>query len=265
METKLQVLIVTIASRLAQINIDNYPQVAGVGYVLSIQNPDSKPVEMPAAIARRTDVQTFVHNDSGVSRNRNHALSHATASLALVADDDLCYTPEQLKYVMTTYESHPELDFVMWRAKCSGTRIYPPNDTCLSYWPKNYNPLNIEFSFRVSSIRRYQIAWNELVGINSPCFVAGEEELFFRDMLRHRLCGVFKDYIVTEHMGSTTSQRWAQDSKFISGKGAVIRACRGAFPALIRLPLEAKRAHAPYFKALRWLFEGYLYATKHHL
>ena len=132
----------------------------------------------------------------------------------------------------------------------------------MTHWPAHYHPVSIEFSFRLEAYRRSGLRWNELAGIGAPYLICGEEELMFRDLLRSGLKGEFVNHTIATHIGPTTSDRFASSAPFMRSKGAIMRACRGAAGALLRLPLEAVRAQAPTLRSLAWLTQGYIYACR---
>jgi len=241
-----------------------YPCSNGVEYIFSIQVPCNQPVTIPPAIGSRSDVSIFIHRDTGITRNRNHAISHASAPYILMADDDLHYTPEALQRVISEYESRADADYILWQADMPDKRTYPPETVGLTGWLRNYHPVSIEFSFRRQALDTAGIRWNELAGIGAPYLICGEEELMFRDLLRSTLRGYYINHTVTVHAKETTSGRLSSSAPFLRTKGAIMRACRGAWQALLRLPVEAHRSEAPFLKSLAWLLQGYAYGCRHN-
>lgn len=81
---RLQVLICTIgAEGIARVLKAVHPRVEGVGYLVSWQQPDGD-IPVPQELAERQDFQVFIHRSHGISRNRNFAISCASAPLCLM-------------------------------------------------------------------------------------------------------------------------------------------------------------------------------------
>lgn len=262
MVLKLQVLICTYGERLGRMCPGDLPQIDGVGYLITWQNPEGLPV--PDGFDR-TDVELHTFGDSGLSRNRNHALEAASAPLAVICDDDVSLNADGLRSLMVRFENEPSTDVILFRSDTSGKRVYPPDGCDLSRaWPYHY-PMSIEIAFRTDSLLSAGIRFNTLAGIGSPVLVAGEEELLLRDARRAGLKISFADICLMSHPNDTTSERMAADATFIMTKGAIIAATRCYAKALTRYPVEAYRAAMPYGCALRELIKGFFYALKHRL
>ena len=88
------------------------PPVEGVRYVVSWQN--SGDTALPDAL-KRDDIEVHRTDTVGLSSNRNNALDYSTGDIRLIVDDDLVFTAGQLRSVISTFESHPELDVALFR------------------------------------------------------------------------------------------------------------------------------------------------------
>ena len=259
---KLQVLICTYGPRLGRIALNDLPQVEGVGYLVSWQNPDGLPV--PDGFGR-SDVELLSFADHGLARNRNHALEATTAPLAMICDDDVSLSAEGLRMLIARFEAQPQADIIIFRSEPPGSRVYPPDGRDLGRpWP-HHHPMSIEIAFRTDSLHSAGIRFNMLAGIGAPVLVAGEEDLLLRDARRRGLGIRFANICVATHPADTTAERLSADPAFVMTKGAIIAATRGPLTALTRYPVEAHRADMPYGRALRALMQGFFYALKHRL
>ncbi len=93
----------------------NLPRVDNVKYIVSWQLPgDDFPGVIPQELMRE-DVNVYQLNSRGISLNRNNAIDNSTADICLTADDDLKYTPEQLKSVIATFENNPDVDIATFK------------------------------------------------------------------------------------------------------------------------------------------------------
>ncbi len=105
--------------------------------------------------------------------------------------------------------------------------------------------------------------FSEIAGIGAPYLTAGEEQIFVHRLLETGLCGRFIDAVVSHHRGTTTSVRSASKPGVVRAKGALMRIERGFLPALVRLPVEARRSPVAFFKALVYLCQGFAYSIRH--
>ena len=85
---RLQILISTFAADgLHRVAAMNLPELDGIGYIVSCQDPE-RTVSAPAAILPpRRDLKLYMHSDRGLGLNRSHALGHAEAEFVLLAED----------------------------------------------------------------------------------------------------------------------------------------------------------------------------------
>ncbi len=244
----------------------NWPQVPGVRYLVCCQNPDGDDLLPEAeALHARGDTIVLFFRDRGLSRNRNHCLAAASAPFLLIMDDDLDLDADGLAAIIAAFVADPALDFLTVCADLAvpGSRRLPPPGHDLSRsWPF-YWPISFEIALRRASVESVGARFSLLAGIGAPVLAAGEENLFVHSLIRAGLRGVFSGIRIGVHDHATTSEREALNPALLKAKGAVMRITRGSLPALVRLPLEARRAEMPFIKALGALVGGYLYSIKH--
>lgn len=260
--TKLQVLIATYSRRVENIAPSALPVVDGVEYVITCQNPEGLDIDM-SALAGRSDVKVFFFDDKNVSRNRNHGIDLATADYILFSDDDINHDAAALVELIATFDADDSLDMVTTHAIIPERHVYPPDSHDLRSTWRYYSPISFEIAVRRKSLVDSGIRFCEIISIGTDCLQAGEENFFYRHCLNAGFRGIFRDIAVSEHSGLTTCSHSAAKPGVIRAKGAFMPFDRGAFAALVRLPVEAWRSPLPFFKALYYLVQGYVYYFKH--
>lgn len=261
MEPRLQILICTTAGRFASINPAGLPQVRGIEYLVSCQNPDGIPVSDPTI--GRDDIRTVFSASKGLSNNRNTAFDAASAPYLLIADDDLEFNADGLREVIRRFDSDPDLAILTVRSVRPEKTVYPPDGHDISKPFRFYEAVSFEIAVRREAVLVRHLRFSPLAGIGAPYLIAGEENLFIHHALKAGLKGRFADIAVAIHPGRTTGFRLAGTPELLRTKAAVCRITLGPIPTLMRLPLMAWREPAPFFKALSALIQGYIYAIKH--
>lgn len=266
---KLDVMIATIRpdgiERVARMNL---PRVEGVHYVVAWQMPGG--AKVPESLALRDDVSVHPHDSVGLARNRNHALActRPEAEIGLVADDDLVYTEEGLRKVISAFENHPEIDLALFKYDGPEAKIYPREETelRLPLPVKGWYATEVETAFRLAKVRG-RFRYDEETGLGAPYIQAGEGDLFIMRALRMAgLKGRFFPETILSHPGVTTGGRAGQ-------RPGVVRS-RGMFRSLLypwswpaRIVVDAVRdsrsGRAPLLSSLKALVEGALYAKRH--
>lgn len=254
----LQVLVCTTAGRLNAIDTDGWPQLPGVRYLLSCQNPAGESLTPP----RRPDIYFYEFDNTGLSVNRNQAMSAAVAEFVLIADDDTSFSPDGLRRIVDVYRADPSLDYATFRMEQPEQRVYPPDGYDLARVFRNYFPVSFEISFRRPRYLQAGLRFSELAGIGAPYLCAGEEDLVLLHARRAALKGRYFDTVIGCHPGATTSVSAARTPAFMRTKGMLMRKTRGYFGAAVRIPLEAVRSHIPFLPSLRYLIEGYIYSIR---
>ncbi len=216
---RLQVLICTFGSNgLERVASLNHPRVEGVEYLVCVQAPDGDPV-IPDSL-KRDDMRILTHPTVGVARNRNFALDHADAQVAMMTDDDVAYTADELLSLIDTYEKNPNAELITTRYRSADDRkVYPDHAFNLGNPPKGYYVSCIEISFRPDAIRR-KVRFNENFGINT-LFDGGEEDVFIFDAVKSGINAIFVPITVGTHNHPSTGTRMANHPTFIQTKGAV--------------------------------------------
>ena len=184
------------------------------------------------------------------------------ADIVLNADDDLIYTPEQLKSVIGVFEANPEVDLATFKVNMAGCPSYPAESMRLTDpLPKGYWAASVNIAFRRSSAG--DLRMHPALGLGSPKMHGAEDELLLLAALRRGLdCRYFPIEICSHPTESTGTKSQLTDAN-LRASGCYLTI---AYPVtcIFRLPLKALRisrsGRANFFRALRYLFAGASYA-----
>lgn len=265
----LSILVCTYNDRIKDVPALLLTEREDVCYVVSFQYTANFFLEMvPEVLKQRADVTILPLPSTGLSANRNNALRHCMTELAIIADDDLRYTDEQLTRVIRYFANHSEVDVACFQAydeegqpmKDYATRSFSyaerPAGTYFSSW---------EIAFRVDAPLP---PFDTRFGLGAQYLSCGEEEVFIHQA--HHL-GARVQYvpeqICTVSVRETTGARFLLDTKVRRSKGAVLYMMHGVIGALLRMTkfiLMLPRVHS------RWRFwkdmlDGMRYILHHPL
>ena len=193
-----------------------HPHVDGVEYLVSCQRYPSGE-RLPEVLAR-DDFRIIISDTTGLSVNRNIALSHASAPLILISDDDTDHTEEGLHDVIDSFALHPEADILTFRYASEHSRKHYP-DYIYDLRRKQHFISSIEMAMRRASVQG-KIWFNENFGVGA-LFPSGEEEVFLQDCIDAGLKCLYVPKTVARHDGSTTSDRNLMLASRPQTKGAV--------------------------------------------
>lgn len=213
------------------------PRAEGIRYIVSWQMSQGR--GLPDEIASRSDVEVHRLEGRGLSRNRNNALDHSRGDIRLIADDDLVYTPGQLRAVAATFEQHPDLDVACFRYDGADGKQYPAYECDLVPAPKGYYITSFEMALRNRGAAA-RLRYDERFGLGDGPLTLGEEDELLYRIGRERLNARFFPITITTHAGLTSGSRQITDPRALKAQGAVI-ALNYPLTWPLRVPLKAWR------------------------
>lgn len=249
----------------------SYPQVAGVGYLVSWQASGGAAV--PEEFASRADFEVVRTDTVGLSRNRNNALKHACAPFCLLSDDDLSYTIGGLSRLCEYWRTNADdEDIVVCHFTESGRRYptYSVDTFDLSARPKGYYFISVEISFRRESVMKSGVRFEELMGVGAPELTCGEEEVFMFSLLRKGLKGKCLPIILGDHPAESSGNRLTKSAGFIKTQGAFVRFLK-PHTWMLKMPWSAffvsrqTLGLRAYPRVLRLMYNGAIYSKRNKM
>lgn len=233
----IDILICTIDEGVERVPEVLLPPLEDVRYVVSVQYTSAQPPQIQQGWAKRPDVTLTLLPGRGLSRNRNNALSHATADILVIADDDCRYRPEYLDTIREAYRLHSETDGMCFAAQSyegKPMKRYPAQT--MSYAAAchdGYYPTSMELTFRRQALQKAGIRFNTRFGLGAE-LPAGEEDILLTDCQRAGMTLLFVPQVITHTAAVTTGDFFLTDSRLQRTKGAVFRYRFGLLNALWR-------------------------------
>lgn len=264
MTALLSILISTAGERIRHVPDLFLTERADVVYIVSWQNCGiSLPPETKKSF-ERNDVELYQLSGKGLSHNRNNALRHCRTPFALIADDDVSYTEEQINNLLDLMATHPQVDIFCCRAEgqCGDLlKNYSPAPFGYKSRPSGSYFSSIEIALRISKrIPRF----DHRFGLGAGFLSCGEEEVFLHDADAAGLnIHYFPLTICRTNDMQTTGTRFAEDVHVRRSKGAVLCVLHGYWGAVARC-LKFYFLHCPllHFSILRDMTDGIRYIEK---
>lgn len=233
----ISLLIATIDAGIRKVDRVLLEPRPGIHYYISHQVTGELFRKIPESLKARRDVQFSQIKGRGLSRNRNHLLDLAMGDLALLADDDARYRMEYFETLRRTFAENQDIDVACFKiATPEGYpeyKEYSEESFLLNYTSRHYIS-SLEMAFRLSSIKKMGLKFDERFGVGSEFISYGEEAVFIHDCIKAGLrVKYFPEYIV-EHSAESTVRRLDEfDSQRNVFKGAYDARRYGwlAFPA----------------------------------
>lgn len=268
MNCELEIQICTFGQQgVDRVASNNYPSLPGVKWLISVQTDPCEPGKtvVPDTLADREDIEVIIHNDKGLSRNRNHALDfNSDTPYVLIGDDDVVYYKDGITRLIQTFKNHPEVDIVCLQYLSQGkpAKLYSEKPFNLRRPPRGWYVSSIEIAFKRKIAER--VRFNEHLGIGSDCLIAGEETVWLHDALKAGYNGLAVPVVIGEHNNESTSERLKVSQDYLLAYGAVLTHIKPA-SWILRLVVHAFRTPTPFFRCLKFTFRGAIFAFRNKI
>lgn len=237
------------------------PRIDGTRYIVSWQNDCGKAV--PSQLVRDDILVTRIEG-RGAARNRNNAIEHCTADIILFADDDLIYSEEGIRSVITAFSENPDVDLATFKAIHPSGPRYPQAECRLGDpLPKGYWVSSFQIAFRRKAIG--DLRCHPEFGAGATTFIGADDELFLLSAIRRGLNCRFFPITICEHPQLSTGTTTSLSDGNLRAIGCYI-AIAYPWSCILRIPLKAWRIcrcrQASFLRALAMTAKGAAMAPK---
>lgn len=260
----LSILICTINDRIVDVpNILLTPR-SDVMYIVAFQYTDNMFLSMvPDVLRERSDINLIPHPSTGLSHNRNTALSACRTEFALIADDDVRYTHEQLDMVIRTFREHPDVDIACFQVRDTmgkSHKPYPQKEFDYAQRPKGYFYSSIEIALR-SDVQFPH--FDTRLGLGSIYLASGEEDVFlYQSHCSGLRIHYFPHQVATYRPAPTTGELFMKNQRVRRSKGAVLYIVYGIVGGFVRIVKTALLLPNMRWQSFCDMMDGYLYILR---
>lgn len=177
----------------------------------------------------------------GLSSSRNDAINSSDGDICVLADDDLIYTSDYKDVIIDEFDNNLEADILVFQVE----GIEEPYKTYYK-GQRRINFINsmkvssVEIAFRLDSIKKAGIHFDELFGAGSRYFM-GEENIFLNDCLKKKLKIVYiPKKIAYLHLGDSSWFKGYDNNYFIS-KGAAFTRMSNSLSVLLIIQFAIRK------------------------
>lgn len=238
----IEFLVCTIDKRIFQVQDLLMPPMPEVKYLISWQHSESMScsdenskllTSLLESWNQRGDISLVEIDGRGLSRNRNHALRHATGDFLVIADDDCRYTQDCIQIIHRTFEKHPDaaaIQFQGYTLEGKQQRKYAN----YSYEYKQRPKFSYVISWELVLNRKAQLPFfDERFGLGTD-LCCGEEELFVHQISESGQKIFYEPYKLVTTPEDTTGTHFADSVSVQRAKGGVLSLMHGSFGAMLR-------------------------------
>ena len=158
----------------------------------------------------------------GVGINRNISLAYASADICLLADDDITYTDDLEKKIISEFDEHPDADIVFFHlVSTDKTRsVKKPDQTKKLHRLSRIPWGGAHVAFRLSSARKANLWFTTLFG-GGCIYPNGEDSIWLTEARRKGLTFYASKETIGQVDMSSSSWYSGADEKYYYGRGAL--------------------------------------------
>ncbi len=160
--------------------------------------------------------------NQGLSFSRNLALENTIGDICLIADDDVEFLIDFDKIILNTFSKNKMFSVILFKITTfSGKayKSYPKASKRLSNKRDLRNSSSIEIAFNRRDIVENHIGFNLLFGLGGH-FQSGEEYLFLKEILKHKLYIYFENEFIVKHSFERSTSNMGSDA-FVKARAAL--------------------------------------------
>ena len=213
--------------------------------------------------------------EKGLSKSRNELLYNANADIGLIADDDLVYLDGYDEIIKKAYGENSEADIICFKVY-KGEKPFKKyrNKQKKINFIKSFQKSSVEITYKINSIIKNNIKFDENFGAGAKNYTAGEENIFLVDCLRKGLKIIYIPIFIAR-LDDTKESNWFRgyDYQYFKTKGAVFYRISRFWYFLLILQFAIRKyklykKNIGIYKAIKYMLEGvkeYKYEKKNNL
>ncbi len=181
------------------------------------------------------------YREKGLSKSRNRALSHASASYCLLSDDDVKYKENVEQIIVDAFKKNPTADIITFQIETPEKKPYK-NYAKESYWHTIRSLMkvsSVEIAIKKSSLASVDLAFDENFGLGTT-MPTGEEVIFLTDALKQGLKIMYMPIPIVIHPIESSGKEYHR-KELIEAKGAMFYRIFGIKAYLINFIFSLKK------------------------
>lgn len=200
-------------------------------------------------------------SDKGLSKSRNLAIANASEEICLISDDDIEYIDNYKNKILEQFQKYPDADIITFQVEGIESKFkdYHPSARKLNYLT-SMKVASVEVAFRLDSIRKANLKFNESFGSGSN-FYMGEENIFLYNCLKKKM----KIYYVPIKIANlhVINSSWFEGytEKYFISKGAAFTGMSRILSYLFIFQFALRKyklykSQMTFTRAIRYMIEG---------
>lgn len=219
---QLNILLSTFNDRIFQVKNVILDFREDVNYIVSHQYTEEKYKVIPEELIRK-DITISQIPGFGVTKSRNNCIRLADGDIGLFSDDDVTYTNEYFDTIIRCFTTNELLDLALFKINTPDGfpeyKKYPEQTLKLQKLP--FSVGTIEIAFKVESLKKSKVLFDERFGAGQPLLIGSDESIFVLDCIKKGLnVWFYPEYIVNHPLESTVKRLTKYDKRRVSVGGA---------------------------------------------
>lgn len=194
---------------------------------------------------------TFIHKNHsikwintetrGLSTSRNMGINAASNEICILSDDDIVFVEGYKSVVAEQFRKYPEADIITFQVEGIEGKFknYGKNSKNI-YFHNSMKVSSVEIAFKLDSIRKKKIQFNDLFGAGSK-YLMGEENIFLIECIKKKLNIKYVPIKIADlYMGNSSWFKGYND-KYFFDRGAIFAAMSKQFYPLLIIQFALRK------------------------
>lgn len=165
--------------------------------------------------------RVYNYCQKGLSKSRNKAIENAREDICIIADDDLIYEKDYEEKIKDAYKKYDTADIIcFWVPSKNSKRQTTKQKTRKISYLTSMRVSSYQITFKLNSIKKYNIKFDENFGAGSGKYIMGEENIFLFDCLRKNLNIMYVDEKIAEVKQEESTWFKGYNENYFISKGA---------------------------------------------
>lgn len=162
--------------------------------------------------------------EKGLSKSRNTLLYNSDADIGIIADDDLTYLDDYNKIIENAYKESKDADIICFKVYKGDIpfKKYKNKEERINFF-KSFQKSSVEITYKIESIRKNNINFDENFGAGADKYVSGEENIFLTDCLKKGLKIIYKPIFIAKLDDKKEKSSWfnGYNKQYFKTRGAI--------------------------------------------
>ncbi len=201
--------------------------------------------------------------NKGLSKSRNELLEVCDGDIGIIADDDLRYLNQYESIIKEAYNRNKDADVICFKVYKGEKPLkrYSEKKNKVGFF-RSLQKSSVEITYKIESIKKNSIKFDENFGSGSEKYISGEENIFLADCLRKKLKIIYEPVFIAR-LNDKKDSSWFKgyNEQYFKTKGAAFYRINPKISLMLIIIFATRKKYMykkeiSFFKAIKFMYNG---------